>query len=203
LARIVDDRQLSDVRRFANVFCQLRAAYRKDPLVEQFFGIQTRIGATPDPDTKIDIACIGIDEIHSRFHAHPDARISPVEVFQMPNQPFAGEDRRDRNGQGVLASSLGRGNGGGKGRHCGRKVWLHREHVRGRQEQAVPAFEQLYAQLGLRLLHLLAHRADGHAKLVGCRLDRPEPGNRLNGPEPGEVNSVQIFHFSYSKLKCR
>ncbi len=59
------------------------------------------------------------------------------------------------------------------------------------------ALENRPPQLRLGLDHLLADGADGHAKLIGSRLQRPEPPHSLQCPETIQMNAVEILHIEY------
>ncbi len=106
-----------------------------------------------------------------------------VEVLEMPNQPFSGEDRGNRNRQRIFPSALGGGDRGRKRGHGAGQMWLHCKHMSGWQQQTVLPLEQLHAKLGLGLVNLLADGADGYAEFVRCRLDRAQPSDGFHRRE--------------------
>ena len=136
------------------------------------------------PHRNVDVLVGKVYGMHCRRNPQIDAGMCRGKTSQAMHQPFRGEIQRgvDREDAGVLPLHQPLG----AGADVVERLANHDEKISaggGNLEALVLAAEELDAELDLEGLDLLAHRALGDVKLLGCAGEAFVAGGGLEGPE--------------------
>ena len=120
-----------------------------------------------------------------------------AEALQAPDQPLAGEDRRDGDREHAFAPPFGERQPGRDLGKAGAEIAQYLLPEGGRPQALRMALEQGPAELLLGLEDLLAHGADGDAELLGGGAQVAEAPGRLEGAQAVQVEAVEVSHIAF------
>jgi hypothetical protein len=152
---------------------------------------------TPGPaagahaDAEVHLAATGIDEAHLGVDADPNRGVRGAEARQAPDQPARGEDRRDRDGEAVVALRRGLGHRRGEVGEAAAQERVDLAGVLARGHAGGRPIEERAAEDRLGADDLLAHRAGRHAQVPGGGAQASQPRDRLDGAKGGQGHAVE------------